>query len=164
MDLKEQIGPFGPFFMTATAHALVGGAIAASISNPAIALPLASLSHPILDMIPHWDLGNGWRGKNKVTLFVESALDLVFGVALAFLIFGRNIDPVYFLACIFFSEIWDILMMPYLLFNWKFAPFSTAYEVQHKIQKHAKLSFLPWGIITQAATVYGVTLALRFIH
>ena len=31
--------------MTATAHAIVGGAIAASISNPAIGLPLAALSH-----------------------------------------------------------------------------------------------------------------------
>ena len=89
--------------MTATAHALVGGAIAASISNPAIALPLASLSHPVLDMIPHWDLGNGWRGKNKVTLFAESVLDLAFGIALAYLIFGRNVEPIYFLTVIFIS-------------------------------------------------------------
>lgn len=149
--------------MTATAHALVGGAIAASISNPAIALPLASISHPLLDMIPHWDLGNGWRGKNKVTLFLESCLDLAFGIALAFLIFGRNVDPVYFLLCIFFSEVWDFLMMPYLLFNWKFVPFSTAYEIQHKIQKHAKLSILPWGIITQAATVFASVQLLRLV-
>ncbi len=150
--------------MTATAHALVGGAIAASISNPALALPLAALSHPLLDMIPHWDLGNGWRGKNKVTLFAESVLDLTLGIILAFFIFGRNIDPLYLLSCIFFSEIWDILMMPYLLFNWKFPPFSSAYEIQHKIQKHAKLTFLPWGILTQIASVGGVVLVLRTIH
>lgn len=150
--------------MTATAHALVGGAIAASIANPAIALPLASISHPILDMIPHWDLGNGWRGKNKVTLSAESVLDLAVGITLSFFIFGRNVDPFYFLTCIFFSEIWDVLMMPYLLFGWKFPPFSIAYQWQHKIQKHAKLSFLPWGILTQAASVYGVVLLLRAIH
>lgn len=150
--------------MTATAHALVGGAIAASISNPALALPLATISHPLLDMVPHWDFGNGWRTKNKVTLFAESVLDLVVGIVLAYLIFGRNIDPIYFLACIFFSEIWDILMMPYLLFSWKFPPFSTAYNIQHKIQKHAKLTFLPWGILTQAVTVGGIVLVLRTIH
>lgn len=150
--------------MTATAHALVGGAIAASIPNPSLALPLAAISHPLLDMIPHWDLGNSWRGKNKVTLFVESVLDLVVGIVLAYFIFGRNIDPIYFLACIFFSEIWDILMMPYLLFNWKFAPFSTAYKVQHEIQKHAKIAFLPWGILTQVATVTGIVLILRVFH
>lgn len=147
--------------MTATAHALVGGAIAASSIHPAIGLPLAAASHPILDMIPHWDLGVGWRRKNKVTLFVESALDLTAGIVLAYFIFGKSVDPIYFLTCIFFSEIWDFLMMPYLLFNWKFAPFSTAYKWQHKIQSNIKL---PWGIVTQAVTVGGVVFALRFIH
>lgn len=147
--------------MTATAHALIGGAIAASISNPVIGLPLAAASHPVLDMIPHWDLGMGWRGKNKVTLFVEAALDLIVGILLAYFIFGKYIDPIYFLACIFFSEIWDFLMMPYLLFGWKSPPFKTAYQWQHKIQTNIKL---PWGIVTQAVTVTGVVLALRFIH
>lgn len=147
--------------MTATAHALVGGAIAASISNPAIALPLASISHPILDMIPHWDLGVGWRRKNKTTLLLESVLDLTVGIALAFIIFGKNVDPIYLLSCIFFSEVWDILMMPYLLFGWKIAPFQTAYKWQHKIQTNLKL---PWGILTQAIAVYGVVWALRFVH
>jgi hypothetical protein len=150
--------------MTATAHALIGGAIAASISNPSIALPLAIISHPLLDMIPHWDLGTGWRSKNKVTLFVESVLDLIIGIVLAYFIFGRSVEPIYFLTVIFFSEIWDILMMPYLLFGWKFAPFSTAYRLQHNIQKHAKLSFLPWGILTQAGAVYGAVLILRAFH
>lgn len=147
--------------MTATAHALVGGAIAASISNPALALPLAALSHPILDMIPHWDLGIGWRGKNKITLFFESVLDLVVGIVLAFFLFGKNVDPIYFLTCIFFSEIWDILMMPYLLFKWDFPPFNTAYKWQHNIQANTKL---PWGILTQVVSVYAIVLALKFIH
>ena len=146
--------------MTATAHALVGGAIAASIPNPAIGLPLAALSHPILDMIPHWDLGVGWRKKNKVTLFVESVLDLIIGIIFAYILFGRLIDPIYFFACIFFSEIWDFLMMPYLLLGWNFPPFSTAYKWQHKIQSNIKL---PWGILTQAATVYAAVLLLRLV-
>lgn len=147
--------------MTATAHALIGGAIAASIASPAVAFPLASISHPILDMIPHWDLGVGWRKKNKVTFFVESALDLVVGVILAFLIFGGSVDPIYLLSCIFFSEIWDILMMPYLLFNWKIPPFSTAYSWQHKIQSNIKL---PWGILTQATSVIVFVLILRLFN
>ncbi len=107
------------------------------------------------------DLGVGWRKKNKVTLLVESVLDLIIGIILAYFIFGKNVDPIYLLTCIFFSEIWDILMMPYLLFGWKIAPFSTAYNWQHKIQANAKL---PWGILTQAVAVYGVVWALRFVH
>jgi hypothetical protein len=147
--------------MTATAHALVGGAIAASVNNPALGLTLACISHPLLDMIPHWDLGIGWRKKNKVTLFLESFLDLMLGVFLAYLLFGANVNLVYFLSCIFFSEIWDILMMPYLLFKWNFPPFSTAYNLQHKIQGKAKL---PFGILTQAISVVGVVLILRAFH
>src|SRR3989338_11360986 len=102
MALIDKVGY--TYWMTATAHALVGGAIAASVINPAIGLPLAALSHPILDMIPHWDLGMGWRKKNKITLFVESSLDLILGIALAYLLFGKFVEPIYFLACIFFSE------------------------------------------------------------
>lgn len=147
--------------MTATAHALVGGAIAASTVNPALGLTLACLSHPILDMIPHWDFGAGWRKKNKLTLFLEASLDLIIGIVLSFMLFGKNVDPIYFLSCIFFSEIWDILMMPYLLFNWKFAPFSTAYTLQHHIQSKAKM---PLGILTQAVSVIGIVLVLRALH
>lgn len=147
--------------MTATAHALVGGAIAASITNPALGLSLAFISHPLLDMIPHWDFASGWRLKNKVTLFLESILDLSLGILLAFVFFGRNIDPIYFISCIFFSEIWDILMAPYIIFNWKFPPFSTFYKLQHAIQGRAKL---PLGIITQAVSVTGIVLVLRAFH
>lgn len=146
--------------MTATAHALIGGAIAASISNPSIGLPLAALSHPIADMIPHWDFGWGWKKKTKFKLFVQSSFDLIFGILLTFFIFGRNTDPYYLISAIFFSEVWDILQMPYLLWGWKF-PFSTFYKFQHEINGKAKL---PWGILTQAVTVYGVVLALRFVH
>ena len=148
--------------MTATAHALVGGAIAASIPNPVVGVSLAFISHPILDLIPHWDFGLGWRGKNKFTLFLESSLDLLLGLTLAFFIFGKGVEPIYFLVAIFASEIWDILMMPYLLFNWKVAPFKTVYNFQHTIQKKAKATFF-WGILTQIGTVYATVLLLRML-
>lgn len=149
--------------MTATAHALIGGAIAASIPNPALGIPLAFGLHPITDMIPHWDFGIGWRTKNKFTLFLESSLDLLLGIVLAYFLFGKNVNPIYFLGCILASEIWDIMMMPYLLFNWKFAPFSTFYKMQHSLQTKAKMS-LPWGLLTQVGTVLGLVLALRIIR
>ena len=41
--------------MTAPAHALTGALIGLSISNPAIALPLAVASHFVCDVIPHYD-------------------------------------------------------------------------------------------------------------
>ncbi|MEK7617188.1 MAG: hypothetical protein AAB414_03970 [Patescibacteria group bacterium] len=146
--------------MTATAHALVGGAIAASVTNPSIGLPLAALSHPILDMIPHWDFGLGWKKKTKLTLFVQSLLDLTVGVVLTFFLFSGKTDAYYLISAMFLSLVWDFLQMPYLLWGWKF-PFSTFYKVQHEINGKAKL---PWGLITQALTVGGVMLAFRTIH
>lgn len=147
--------------MTATAHALVGGAIAASISNPAIGLPLAALSHPFLDMIPHWDFGLGWKKKNKILLTIQASLDLVVGVALAYYFFGKYTDIWYFFGAIFLSEVWDLLMFPHIAFGWKFPPFSYFYNIQHEINKKAKL---PWGILTQAGTVAALVVVLKTIH
>lgn len=147
--------------MTATAHALVGGVIAAALpQNPSLAVTLCAISHPILDMIPHWDFGLGWKKKNKVLLFAQAIGDLFFGLGITFLIFGRSVDPLYLLLCIFISESWDIMQMPYLLWGWKF-PFSYFYEFGHNTNGRATL---PWGIITQVLSVGGVALALRTLH
>lgn len=147
--------------MTATAHALIGGAIAASVPNPALGITLAAISHPIADMIPHWDFGLGWRKKSKTLLFFQGFFDLLLGIVLTFVLFGKTTNPIYLLVCILVSESWDILQAPYWLFNWNFPPFSYFYKIQHEINAKAKL---PWGVLTQAATVTGVVLVLRTIH
>lgn len=41
--------------MLETPHVAVGAAIAVKIGNPYLALPLALLSHVVLDRIPHWN-------------------------------------------------------------------------------------------------------------
>lgn len=144
--------------MTATAHALIGSVIAASVSDPAIGLPLAFLSHPLADMIPHWDFGWGWRQKTKLKLFTQASVDLLIGMAVSFYFFGQSVDSLYLISAIFLSESWDILQTPYWLLGWKFPPFSWAYQVQHEIQGKARL---PWGILTQAATIAALVLFLR---
>lgn len=136
--------------MTATAHALVGGAIAYSFQNPALGIGLSFLSHPILDFIPHWDFGWNWRKKTKLKLFCEASLDLTLGVVASYAIFGQHVNIYYFLACVMASVLWDIMEIPYWFFNWRFAPFSTLHSIQHHIQGRAGL---PWGILTQIVTV-----------
>lgn len=147
--------------MTATAHALVGGAIASTIANPAIGLPLAAISHPLLDMVPHWDFGWGWKKKTKFKLFIQSITDLGLGLIVSWLIFGSRVDPIYLLLAIFFAEFWDMLEAPYWFFNWRFPPFSTIYNIQSKLQGKAKL---PWGIFTQVVAVGVVVLVLQVFH
>lgn len=147
--------------MTATAHALIGGAIAAAIPNPAIGIPLSAISHPIVDMIPHWDFGLGWKKKSKALIFFQSFGDLCLGVALTFIIFGKTTNNLYLLIAILISESWDILQMPYLLFNWKFFPFSAFYHFGHYTNRKAEM---PWGVLSQVATVIGLVLTLRVLH
>ncbi|MBI4040057.1 hypothetical protein HY389_01740 [Candidatus Daviesbacteria bacterium] len=145
--------------MTATAHALVGGAIAASVPDPTIGLTLSAASHPIMDLIPHWDFGWGWRSKTKVKLFAQASFDLALGFILAYFLFGRYTNNFwYFMAAVFASEIWDMLEAPYWFFNWRFPPFSWIYNIQHRLQGKVKL---PWGILTQVAVVIVVVIALQ---
>ncbi len=147
--------------MTATAHALVGGAIAYAVPDPLIGVTLAFISHPFLDMIPHWDEGRGWREKSKMHLFLEGALDLSLGLALSYVIFGRNMDPIYYLVAVFAAWFLDLAQIPYWFFHWKFPPFSWIYSLQHHLQGRATPLF---GIFTQVATVFAVFLALQVFH
>lgn len=147
--------------MTATAHALVGGAIAASIPNPALGISLALASHLILDMIPHWDFGLGWRNKSRTLFMAEGFFDLGVGLVSSYLIFGAHVNLIYFLTVVFASLAFDILTAPYWFFKWHFPPFSWAYRIQSQVNAKAKL---PWGIFTQAITVMGFVLVLRTLH
>lgn len=144
--------------MTATAHALVAGAIASSVSNPALGISLSLISHPLLDMIPHWDAAFGWRLKTKKRLFLESSADFMIGVGLSYLIFGQYINFWYFLACVLVSLGPDLVEIPYWFFKWNFPPFSWVYQFQHHIQGRAKL---PWGILTQVVMIGAIILMLQ---
>lgn len=146
--------------MTATAHALVGGAIASAISTPAIGITLSAASHPLLDMIPHWDAGWGWREKSKKKLFVEGTVDLAVGFALSYLIFGRSVPFWYFFTCVFASVVWDLFEIPYWFFKWDFVPFNWIYKFQSAIQGKARL---PWGLLTQVVIVGLVVFVLTNI-
>jgi len=44
--------------MISTSHVLGGTAIALAVKQPALAIPLAFLSHFVFDAIPHWDYGD----------------------------------------------------------------------------------------------------------
>lgn len=146
--------------MTATAHALIAGAVAATVPNPALGITIAAISHPLVDMIPHWDFGWGWKQKTKIQLFAESVFDLGLGLALAFIFFGQITEVWYLIACVIASEAWDILEAPYWFFNWRFPPFNWVYRVQSRIQGRAKL---PWGVLTQAATVIVLLVVLQVV-
>lgn len=144
--------------MTATVHALVGAACAASFQNPVIGLTVATASHPLLDTIPHWDAARGWREKKKSKLLMESCLDLGLGVVLAFLLFGQGVNVWYVLLCIAGSISWDVAEIPYWFWHWRGFPFKYTHAFQSAIQGRANKT---WGILTQVTTVAILFIAFK---
>jgi len=148
--------------MTATAHALVGGVIASSTAqNPALGLTLAFVSHPLMDAIPHWDFGIGWKKKSRLKFFLEASFDFSLGLTVSYFLFGQNLELWYFWIVIFASESWDLVETPYWFLNWRFPPFSTLYNFSKKLHSEIKPF---WGIVTQVVTVVLVILLFQYIH
>lgn len=138
--------------MTATAHALIGASLAATIANPYIGFPVALISHFAADMVPHWDAGTNHKNKTKNRLIAEATLDVLLGFALVFLIFREQIalNPIYILSMVITAQLPDWLTAPASMFNFKFPPFSWMYTISHNTQTRMQL---PWGLVTQVIVV-----------
>lgn len=136
--------------MTATAHALIGASIAAKITNPYLGIPLAVLSHFLLDLIPHWDEGTNHKEKSLTKIRLEATLDVLLGFALAFLIFRNFTNPVYLFVMVIAAQLPDWLEAPAAWFNVKIPPFSWMDWLGHNLQSRMQL---PWGLVTQVVIV-----------
>lgn len=136
--------------MTATAHSLVGAAIAVKIGNPALAVPLAFASNFLLDVVPHWDVGTHWHDRPLLKTFIFAAMDVFLGLGLALLLFSHSVNLYYLLAMIFVATIADWLESPYIFFGWKIPPFYQFYKFQSKFHKKDGSWF---GVFTQLAVV-----------
>jgi len=71
--------------MTASNHVLAGAVIAVGVNNPVLALPLAFLSHFVLDAIPHFGVHKGdpiARNKHGLFRFVLT-IDVLYALTLA---------------------------------------------------------------------------------
>lgn len=136
--------------MTATTHALTGGVIAAAVANPVIALPTAVAVHFLIDLIPHWDIGTNFDKRSWRSNFVLTAVDVLLGYLLVFIIFSGNVAPLHLWATVIFAQLPDWIEAPYLFFNLKFAPSVWIEKIQHKL--HHRATLIP-GLATQAVLV-----------
>ncbi|MBI4999867.1 hypothetical protein HZB97_03820 [Candidatus Gottesmanbacteria bacterium] len=136
--------------MTATAHSLVGASIGKLCPTPVLAIPLAILSNLLMDLIPHWDTGTGWRKRPRIITFFATGFDVILGLFLSFLVFGKTTDSLYLISLILAATLPDYLEAPYLFLGWDFLPFSWFYRFQSKF--HARDGTF-WGIVTQIAIV-----------
>jgi len=144
--------------MLETPHVMVGAAIATTIPNPIISLPLAFLSHLVLEKVPHWNphLNTEKKTFGKITkkstyiVVADSTLALFSGLGIALLKsqnFGQFV--VIILAC-FFSILPDLIEAPYFFLNLK----SKFIEKWIKFQKSLQVDASPLpGLATQLITI-----------
>ncbi|MBI4066441.1 hypothetical protein HY411_01860 [Candidatus Gottesmanbacteria bacterium] len=149
--------------MTATAHALVAGAIASSIPNTATASFLALGSHYIMDCIPHWDFGTNWRHRPKATTGMLAIADTLIAFTVAYILFAGKVGIVTVTIVTVASLLPDWLEAPWYIFfahQKKHRPGSRAGALErlaflvYKVPSafHTKARF-PLGLFTQIATV-----------
>ncbi|OGH09010.1 MAG: hypothetical protein A2152_01960 [Candidatus Levybacteria bacterium RBG_16_35_6] len=134
--------------MTATSHAIVGSVIAAKVGNPALAVPIALVSHVVLDSIPHWDTATNGHGRRNLKTFIKTMFDFVISLIVSFLLITllfptTNLSYAFFI--IITAQLFDWLTVPYLFFGISFFS-SSVYKFQKLFDR--KLD-KPWGIITQ---------------
>lgn len=157
--------------MTATAHALVAGAIYRAIPNPALSIPLAFASHFIMDAVPHWDIGTSWRSRSKFKTGVFAIAETVLGITVAYFLFSGKGDAGGLLATIVASELPDWMEAPWYIFfarHNKHEPGGRAgfwEKLTYQIYRmenvfHTKASY-PFGVITQIVTVAFFLLLLK---
>lgn len=134
-------------------HILVGILIGIIFNNPLLIIPIAFLSHFIIDMIPHWDGDFDKRkfektgiAKIKKSVIYIRVIDSFFSIILLiyFLYISNNYNIIY---GAFFSLLPDVLKIGYLtpITNNKY--FKKYLKFHSRIQKD--INIIP-GLIIQA--------------
>ena len=106
--------------MTATGHAIIGTVIAVKVGNPALAIPLALVSHLAADAFPHWDEGTNSKLKTKNRLFGEAFFDVIFGFTISYLLvffLFPQINILYVFLVVVFAQLPDWITAPYYFWN-----------------------------------------------
>lgn len=140
------------------AHALTGGVIAYKIGNPALSLPLAFVSHFVLDLLPHWNPHLSAEKKkcgfiSKKTFFlviIDCFIGLILGLSLAFRVLPDIQRTIIIIIGCFFGILPDLVEAPFFFLNQKGRFLSKLVEIQSNVQFN--VSFWP-GILFQVVYI-----------
>ncbi len=144
--------------MLAATHAITGAIIAKVAPTPMAGYAIALLSHPLLDLIPHWDLRTRHNHRSREKIIIYSLLDAALGFALGFWITAGLVPPLILITTMFVAQLLDWLEAPYMILKWKFPPFSWVKTFQHYV--HTKLPF-PDGLLVQFILVFFLLLVTK---
>ncbi len=156
--------------MLSITHLIVAGAIAQRFPHPIGAPAAAFAAHFLMDAIPHWDFGTGWRNRSKSLTGALAVGETVLGFALSYLFFHNGVPTGIFAATLVASVLPDWLEAPWYMF------FVSTKETLRKKPNQFFQKFFHWvykttnfahtrstfsvGILTQIATIIGVLLVL----
>ena len=143
--------------MVLTTHLLVGAAIASKVFNPALALPLAFLSHYPLDLAPHteYEIKNIQKARWHRSFFdfLKVFLDIFFGILLISLFSNGN--PIIFAAALL-AIVPDGLELLNIIFpNYKPLTLHQKFHTAiHRVCNPEVKKISPlWGIIIQIVVI-----------
>jgi hypothetical protein len=71
--------------MTATNHALTGAVVALAVKKPELAIPLAFISHFVIDVIPHFEARDLPKKFANLFIYADVVISAVLAIFLAFI-------------------------------------------------------------------------------
>jgi membrane-bound metal-dependent hydrolase YbcI (DUF457 family) len=152
--------------MTATNHVLAGAVVALAVKQPALAIPLAVLSHFLLDALPHYGFESGTifeHSKHKRSLTqlitpVDGGLAIVILLWLGFFL-DASVPNLLIVICAFAAYVPDILWLPTFIKELRthvWEPRGWFLKLHQKIQWRER----PWGIYVELAWAVGAVAAI----
>lgn len=144
--------------MLELSHVAVGAALAIRIPNPLISIPLAFLSHFIVDYIPHWNpslytetekSGKPSR-KSNIIVLADVVLSLTLGFFIAFRFWPNSQRMASILLACFAAVAPDAVEGFYFYLGMKMPFLKKLAKFQHEHQSTVRP--LP-GLLTQIATI-----------
>lgn len=152
--------------MLETPHVAVGAAIATKIPNPLLAIPIAFLSHFVLDKVPHWnphiitETKKFGRPTPKSTsiIIVDCVIALIFGSAVAYSTLPNVNMAISVMLCSFASILPDLVEFPYFYFKRRDKFYTVWSSFQKSIQNDTTVF---WGLMTQLITILASILWMK---
>lgn len=152
--------------MLETPHVAVGAAIATQIPNPFISIPLAFLSHFVMERVPHWNPHIVSETKKygsptlrtRIIIAADVLMALVLGTYIASRVLPDTNHAAYIMLASLASVMPDLMEFPYFFLNMR-NKFLTQWL---KFQKSLQVDTTPfWGLLTQVITIAAVFLWLQ---
>jgi hypothetical protein len=137
--------------MTATNHILTGALIGGVVHKPLIALPLALISHFLLDILPHYGDTRHDRLIFKRVLIADSILSFV---SLVWILLSGLSHAILMIACAVVAASPDMFWLPYFVAELKgqIKPLGWFSRIAKKIQWGER----PWGMAVEVMWAFSM--------